>query len=239
MGAVITFRKAVMMRRLLVGFVCASVRYRAAGTGCREGRCIDGRVSAAEACDDGNDVDSDGCTNQCTVAVCGDEVLARTSARSLEPLVDDTGNTFDGDACLSNCLRASCGDEVLRTDLGVEDEGYEACDDGNAENWDGCTNCCEVVGCGDGVVQPEMGETCDDGNEVDTDACTNRCRPAGCGDGSVWEGRKPATTATETISTAASTSCDLARCGDGSPKARCGGGRRGLRLATTATARLG
>ena len=37
-----------------------------------EGRCGDGVVGAGEACDDGNEVNEDACTNRCEAARCGD-----------------------------------------------------------------------------------------------------------------------------------------------------------------------
>lgn len=37
--------------------------------------CGDGTVEAGEECDDGNDVDTDGCGNDCTVRTCGDGVV--------------------------------------------------------------------------------------------------------------------------------------------------------------------
>ena len=43
----------------------------------------------------------------------------------------DDGNHDDDDACPSACQPARCGDGIRRDDLGVEDEGFEACDDGN------------------------------------------------------------------------------------------------------------
>ena len=66
-----------------------------------------------------------------------------------------------------------------RTDLTVEDEGYEGCDDGNDADEDGCTVACALAVCGDGIVRADIaageGEACDDGNGEDTDGC-NRLR---------------------------------------------------------------
>lgn len=39
-----------------------------------EASCGDGEVQAGEACDDGNDVDTDACTASCRVAQCGDGI---------------------------------------------------------------------------------------------------------------------------------------------------------------------
>ncbi|HMG19681.1 MAG TPA: OmpA family protein, partial [Kofleriaceae bacterium] len=61
-------------------------------------RCGDGRVSGAEACDDGNTDDTDDCTNRCLVAACGDGVVARTEEcdNSATP---DHPDPFCNDSC--------------------------------------------------------------------------------------------------------------------------------------------
>lgn len=59
-------------------------------------QCGDGIVDADEACDDGNDVDDDGCRNNCTVPVCGDGILDAGE-------ICDDGNNDDGDGCSANC----------------------------------------------------------------------------------------------------------------------------------------
>ncbi len=130
--------------------------------------CGNGEVEGDEACDDGNDLDSDACTSECVVAVCGDGYVQE----GVE--VCDDGNLLDTDACTSLCVEAACGD-------GYVQEGIEACDDGNDDDADMCTNTCMLASCGDGIVQE--GEECDDGNDDDGDECTNLCGLAICGDG--------------------------------------------------------
>lgn len=102
---------------------------RADGAACGDGRlcldagcvasvCGDGLTDLAtgEACDDGNDVDDDTCTNACTVPRCGDGIVQIGEA------CDDT-NLDSGDGCRNDCRKVEvCGDGLL-------DEG-EACDDG-------------------------------------------------------------------------------------------------------------
>ena len=46
-----------------------------------QGRCGDGLQSAGEACDDGNSVDEDACSNACEQATCGDGIVRQ----DLEP----------------------------------------------------------------------------------------------------------------------------------------------------------
>ncbi|MFT5356151.1 MAG: MYXO-CTERM domain-containing protein [Polyangiales bacterium] len=134
--------------------------------------CTDGVMDFGETCDDGNDVDSDGCSNDCTRATCGDGI----TQPSLGEECDD-GNDFPRDACTGRCVAAICGDSIVR--LGVED-----CDDGNDVDNDGCSNTCEATVCGDGDVSG--GEECDnaaDNSDVDADACRESCVNASCGDG--------------------------------------------------------
>ena len=59
--------------------------------------CGNGIVSGAEQCDDGNNIATDGCTNACKKAVCGDKVVHA----GVE--VCDDGNTTDNDGCSSSC----------------------------------------------------------------------------------------------------------------------------------------
>lgn len=164
------------------------------------GSCGDGTLDPGEACDDGNDVDTDGCRNDCSVASCGDGVVHE----GVEAC--DDGNDVDTDACRNACALARCGD-------GVVWEGMEACDDGNAENLDACRNDCVLPTCGDGIV--DDGEACDDGNEVDTDDCRTGCLPAMCGDGVVHEGVEECDDGDDDDGDACLTGCVAARCGDG------------------------
>jgi cysteine-rich repeat protein len=114
--------------------------------------CGDGLVGPGEACDDGNTVNEDGCTNACTLPACGDGIVQAGEAC-------DDGNTVNGDGCTNACTLPACGDGIV--------QAGEACDDGNTVNNDGCTNTCTLPVCGDGV--------CNSGVE----ACAN-C-PADCG----------------------------------------------------------
>src|SRR5579871_627304 len=130
-------------------------------------RCGDGVVNqAGEQCDDGNQVNGDGCDNNCTFSGCGNGILDPGEQC-------DDGNLIDGDGCDHNCTFTGCGNAIL-------DPG-EQCDDGNRTNGDGCDNNCTLPACGNGVVDP--GEQCDDGNQVNGDGCDNNCTFSGCGNG--------------------------------------------------------
>ena len=94
--------------------------------------CGDGVQESNEDCDDGNNVDGDGCSAECLLEdpLCGDE--------QLDPGEQcDDGNNVDGDGCSSFCtLEVGCGDGMKLAS--------EECDDGNLDPDDGCDNNCEL-----------------------------------------------------------------------------------------------
>jgi cysteine-rich repeat protein len=147
------------------------------GLRCTAGECIagstcgNGIVEEGEECDDGNDIDDDGCTNACTLPTCGDGIVQDGEEC-------DDGNDIDDDECTNACTLPTCGD-------GIVQDGEE-CDDGNDIDDDECTNACTLPTCGDGIVQ--AGEECDDGNDDDNDGCLSTCVVATCGDGFVYTG---------------------------------------------------
>ena len=180
-----------------IGFICIGATPNSAGLCLRPSQplCGDGLVRQGlalgepgyEGCDDGNLSNTDGCSNGCVSARCGDGFIRN----DLDPMVAgfdspyencEDGNLVDDDACTNLCQRARCGDGVLRSGLQAGDSGFEACDDGNLVGGDACTSLCMPARCGDGFVQTGVDE-CDDGNLEDRDACTNACTLARCGDG--------------------------------------------------------
>lgn len=99
---------------------------------CGAPRCGDALLTAPEECDDGNGVETDGCTSTCELARCGDGVVQLGVERC------DDGNRQAGDGCTADCAKVEvCGDGLL-------DEG-ELCDDGNANPNDDCHRCQPVV----------------------------------------------------------------------------------------------
>ncbi len=162
--------------------------------------CGNGLHEGGEACDDGNDDNTDACLDTCEVASCGDGYV-----RPLFEQCDD-GNNIDDDLCSNACkLNTSCGDGVVQTG--------EECDDGNQSNEDDCLQTCKFPSCGDGFVHAGV-EQCDDANTIDTDACRNSCEQATCGDGVVQEGVEQCDDG-NTDSTDACAACVPAYCGDG------------------------
>ena len=170
------------------------------GQVCREGECVDpscgdGQREGAEECDDGNQEAGDTCTNDCTIAVCGDGVH-RTDVQAGEDGYEacDDGNLINSDGCDTECVRhcsPACGDGEAC--LEEEDDlvcrpvicgdgrrdPVEECDDGNNDRTDACVNLpngnCANARCGDSFLQAGV-EACDDGNVVDGDGCSGACR---------------------------------------------------------------
>jgi TQXA domain-containing protein len=136
--------------------------------------CGDGAVNQpGEECDDGNDVDDDGCDGNCTQTSCGNGIVT-------EGEQCDDGNLLDGDGCDFTCTPTGCGNGVVTVG--------EACDDGNAVNGDECDNNCTPPLCGNGVAT--AGEQCDDGNATNGDSCDTNCTITACGNGVVTAGEQ-------------------------------------------------
>jgi cysteine-rich repeat protein len=181
--------------------------------------CGDGVVQADEACDDGNEVDTDDCRNDCTLPRCGDGVRSATLGRRTFPspvVTDLLGNEGyvcdDGATCPeSSCSVATDGfapEHGICQALGLERAIRAAWGDGQgadqplhlrAYNWD-CVSFRCLAG-GDAQVTPPCARwellreiTCEglQGEECD-DGLDNAFAPDAC---------RPIT-------------CTLPRCGDG------------------------
>lgn len=141
--------------------------------------CGDGSTSGEEECDDGNGDNSDGCTNDCKKAKCGDGYIQPSHDEEC-----DAGwkNGKASSHCTAQCKRSACGDGYVRSDT-------EECDDGNnnGRSYSKCsTECRKNPVCGNGIV--EGTEECDDGASF-TSGCNAECRYATeeelCGNGSL------------------------------------------------------
>ena len=127
-------------------------------------------VEAGEACDDGNNLNQDGCSFNCqneAPTVCGDGIQTNDEAC-------DDGNNLNGDGCSAQCeieAEELCGN-------GVQDPD-EACDDGNNIDGDGCSANCAREG---GQVILDDGQlgcvaisqclvACPDGDQNCSNAC--------------------------------------------------------------------
>ncbi len=115
--------------------------------------CGNGVQDPDEQCDDGNDIDDDGCTNACSLPKCGDTIV-----QSGEQC--DDGNTINTDACTNTCNAAACGDTFVQPD--------EQCDQGGLQTA-ACEANCTTPTCGDGIPNTlvEPPEQCDNGTNDD------------------------------------------------------------------------
>jgi cysteine-rich repeat protein len=129
------------------------------GMQCRAGSCVssgcgDGVVSGTEECDDGNQVDGDGCNNDCKL--------------SCVP-TDATRNCTPADACAG---QGTCNLSTHVCAAGTPLPDGSACGSGK----DYCRGgSCTTPACGNSIVDP--GEQCDDGalNGTSSDGCTATC----------------------------------------------------------------
>jgi cysteine-rich repeat protein len=167
------------------------------GSACEPAYCGDGVVSyqywdgervREESCDDGNDVEGDGCTDCHSDDLCLPPSAEGASAPScgngrLEVgEVCDDGNDESGDGCVECALEPEFD---CLSEAGVC--RFAPCGNGVRDSfvWNGCT---------------WKNERCDDGNRIDGDGCSSRCElepyhacppeggsclPATCGDGVV------------------------------------------------------
>lgn len=150
--------------------------------------CGNGTIDAGEACDDGNTVDTDACSNSCALnPVCGNSIVEAGETCQTCPADLIAANGADAcAACGDGNLNAgedctSCPADVIAvngpTACNVCGDGNvvapEECDDNNIVANDGCNATCEVEFCGDGVAQTN--EQCDDGNNAAGDGCSATC----------------------------------------------------------------
>ena len=140
--------------------------------------CGDGKVDSAnnEACDDGNNLDNDYCSADCSeiTGYCGDGIKQDNEEC-------DDGNNNNNDYCSYNCqeITGYCGDGIRQLN--------EVCDNADFGYGEGayCSfNCQERFGsCGDGIKQDGI-EVCDKAVEP---YCNDNCSgfSGSCGDGTV------------------------------------------------------
>jgi cysteine-rich repeat protein len=157
--------------------------------------CGNGEVEGDEQCDDGNDVDGDGCDSDCTYSCAGDEdCLDDNECNGAEICDADTHACSEGTPledghlldvgppriiCLDgNPAESECGDGF------VDEAGGEFCDPPGVG---GCTDDCRW-GCDSDTDCPDDGELCNGEEYCDTGAhvCDRRAVPSSgtaCDDG--------------------------------------------------------
>ncbi|HTR54721.1 MAG TPA: DUF4215 domain-containing protein [Kofleriaceae bacterium] len=173
---------------------------------CQIAYCGDGlrdlEAPHIEQCDDGNQVEDDGCSNSCTTPLCGNGIVDSGEQCDLGAANSDTG------ACTTACTIAKCGDHLVET-------GVEQCD-GSSVMGHACSASCTIEVCGNKIIDP--GEQCDDGNTAANDGCGPTCQIEYCGDGiknNVTEQCDPAGTTSPNTPAQCNSDCTLASCGDG------------------------
>jgi cysteine-rich repeat protein len=139
------------------------------------GICGDNNLDTGfEQCDDGNNINGDGCSNLCLIElppapVCGNNIIEsgeQCDLGSSNGVICDPGYEGSCSYCSISCedvniIGGICGDNNL-------DTGFEQCDDGNLYDGDGCSSICEIElppapVCGNSVI--ETGEQCDFGSD--------------------------------------------------------------------------
>ena len=139
----------------------------------RENGCGNGLREAGEQCDDGNQINRDGCSELCKGEL---ELLLRSGStcgnglKEIDEECDKGTENSDSkkNGCRKDCTNARCGDFVL-------DNGEE-CDNGPANSDtkpNTCRTSCKLPTCGDSTI--DTNETCDDGNREDGDGCSSTC----------------------------------------------------------------
>ncbi|MBT5149418.1 MAG: DUF4215 domain-containing protein [Candidatus Peribacter sp.] len=106
---------------------------------CKAG-CGNKRIDQGEECDDGNLVETDGCSTSCKLAVCGDFKV--DVGEECDKGLGNNGTR--GTECRLNCKLQKCGDGIVDNDFG---NWNEQCDDGNAIDNDECSNACKKNTC--------------------------------------------------------------------------------------------
>lgn len=201
--------------------------------------CGDLKKDDGEACDDGNNLDGDGCSADCkSDESCGNEKVDKPIPGNLkDPRNEDCEppnkvDTTSGFFCKANCKFAFCGNGATDPEIG------EICDDGNTKGGDGCAaNCKSTELCGNGIKDqpfkdangvPDLNdprnEVCDDGNTKDGDGCSSDCRSQeDCGNGKIDpgeecdDGKQPDGTPNNADDKDCRSDCVINRCGDGRP----------------------
>jgi hypothetical protein len=111
--------------------------------------CGNGQVEGTELCDDGNEVNTDACRNDCTLPLCGDGIL-------------DAGEQCDG-ASVGGATCGGCAGTVSCTASCTLDTS--ACTNGICSDAETCSSCpldCRHGGatCGNGICEAGDGENC-------------------------------------------------------------------------------
>ena len=172
--------------------------------------CGNAHLDPGEVCDDGNNIDGDGCSADCkSNETCGNGIVDVKVGEVCEPPLarDDKGNLICSANCRSN---ETCGNKI------VDKEAGEVCDDGNHVDGDGCSHDCKSdERCGNGIVDTAVGEVCD---SPDRTKCSADCKSLlKCGNGIIDPGEECDNGAANDDNGDCRSDCVINRCGDGFP----------------------
>lgn len=182
---VITGTVKVLLGKVGIGYVEADgillVPQTGGGTSSSAGGgavCGNNELETPEACEDGNTVSGDACSNICAIETgwsCSKQVvndLCQTifldcgPNAQLETATGSRCNSFFCEGTLRRCVpiisSSASSAPAPVCGNGVEETG-EQCDDGNTVSNDGCNNVCQDEFCGDAIIQTGIGEECDAG----------------------------------------------------------------------------
>jgi cysteine-rich repeat protein len=146
--------------------------------------CGNKKVETGEECDDGNNVEADGCEPDCTVSKDTDSDGIYDPVDNCPDVSNEDQTDTDEDGIGDECDAPDCGNTVIETG--------EECDDGNDIKGDGCEpGCMESVDTDSDGVYDSVDNCPDAANEgqedIDADGKGDACDPAECGNG-VQEG---------------------------------------------------
>ncbi len=216
---------------------------------CKLNVCGDGNVNTAgtlarrEGCDDQNKIQTDGCSNACSLPTCGNGIVEM--GENCDDSNDDSGDGCSGSESATtadHCRLETCGDGIINNGETCDDAGEsstcdddctspscgdgvvneadaEQCDDpATPGNSDACTDGCLYNVCNDGFPGP--GELCDDGNDDNTDGCTTGCTTPSCSPpNGVREDTEQCDDGNQIDTDGCLSTCVYAVCGDGKVQA--------------------
>jgi cysteine-rich repeat protein len=180
--------------------VCAAATPLADGTSCgadkicRSSTCVatscgDGFVEAGEECDDGNQVDGDGCDATCKFSCKSDDATrncALADACQGESTCNDAthvcsvatplpvGTDCTAAASPAVCQKLGCSASHACEVIADPSQDGMQCDATHPTDTCNAGACILPLSCGNGVLDP--GEQCDDGDLVNLDGCDSECR---------------------------------------------------------------
>ncbi len=166
--------------------------------------CGNGTVEGTEACDDGNSLEGDSCSNLCTVTIpipipigpsSGSSSSSSSGSGSSSSASGSTVSSSESSSSLSSSVSSSftapppltgtCGDATCEE--GEQFSEYQCGVNTMCANTQYCAIDCPVASSSSSVSSSSVpstfcgngvlnsGEECDDGNLVDTDDCSNAC----------------------------------------------------------------